>query len=98
MEVWMPRQFGLKATSAAARSASVGSSSATPDPSASAPASKSRSPGSSQASKLASQCAELPFSPASWRGCHGRRSISQDWRSRYRGMRSFWSTHNPRLC
>ena len=73
----MPRQFGLKATLAAARSAAAVSSTATPDLSASASASNSISQVSSQASKLA-HGAELPFSPASWRGCHGRRSISQD--------------------
>jgi hypothetical protein len=76
MEVWMARQFGLKATSAAA--AAVASSSATRDLSESVSAANNFAPVGSPASKLSSQGADLPFSPASWRGGHGRRSISQD--------------------
>jgi len=76
MEDWMPRHFGLKATLAAAPSASAASSIATSDQTASASVSKSLSLASSPASRLSAQCSELPYSPASWRGCLGRRSIS----------------------
>jgi len=74
----MARQFGLKATSAAAGSAALASSSATRDLSGSVSVSNNLAPVDSPASKLSSQGAELPFAPASWRGGHGRRSISQD--------------------
>jgi hypothetical protein len=36
----------------------------------------SLSAGDSIESKLTAPSLALPFSPASWRGCHGRRSIS----------------------
>jgi hypothetical protein len=74
----MARQFGLKATAAAAQSSAEASSSATLNPRESVSASNSISPVGSPASELAPQGAELPFSPASWRGGRGRRSISQD--------------------
>jgi len=74
----MSRQFGLKTKSAAAGSAAVASSSAAQELSGSMSGLNGLSPAGSPASKLASQGAELPFSPASWRGCRGRRSISQD--------------------
>jgi len=77
MEVWMARQFGLRATSADAGAAAVASS-ATQNLSDSVSASNNFAPVGSPASKLSSQGADLPFSPASWRGGHGRRSISQD--------------------
>jgi len=48
------------------------------DLSESVSASNNFAPVGSPASKLSSQGADLPFSPASWRGGHGRRSISQD--------------------
>ena len=74
----MARQFGLRATSAAVGAAAVASSSATQDLSESVSASNNLAQVGSPASKLSSQGADLPFSPASWRGGHGRRSISQD--------------------
>ena len=73
----MARQFGLRATSADA-GAAVASSSAAQDLSESVSASNNLAPVGSPALKLSSQGADLPFSPASWRGGHGRRSISQD--------------------
>jgi hypothetical protein len=76
MEVWMARQFGLRATSADAGAAAVAS--ATQNLSESVSASNNLAQVGSPASKLSSQGADLPFSPASWRGGHGRRSISQD--------------------
>jgi len=73
----MARQFGLRATSAAVGAAAVASS-ATQNLSDSVSASNNLAQVGSPASKLSSQGADLPFSPASWRGGHGRRSISQD--------------------
>lgn len=79
MEDSMPRHFGLKATSAAGRSAFTGSSRDLQQRTASAAASKNQAAASAPpASKLSSAPAELPYSPASWRGCRGRRSISVD--------------------
>jgi hypothetical protein len=76
-EIGMPRQFGLKASSVAAPSVAAASSSATPGLSGSVSVSNGVSPAGSPAPTLAAQGAELPLAPASWRGCHGRRSISQ---------------------
>lgn len=73
----MPRQFGLKATSVAAPSASAASSSAVPELSGPVSASSILLPASTPASARVSPGAELPLAPASWRGCRGRRSISQ---------------------
>jgi len=72
----MARQFGLRATSADAGAAAVAS--ATQNLSDSVSASNNLAQVGSPASKLSSQGADLPLSPASWRGGHGRRSISQD--------------------
>jgi hypothetical protein len=72
----MPRQFGLKATPAAARSASAGSSKDLPDRFAPVLPAKARTRDSSQVSKLFSPDGGLLYAPASWRGCRGRRSIS----------------------
>jgi hypothetical protein len=77
MEIGMPRQFGLKATSAAAPSVAAASSAAAPELSGSVSVSNGLLPASSPASTLASPGAELPLAPASWRGCRGRQSISQ---------------------
>jgi len=74
----MARQFGLKATSAAAQSAAGASSSATLNLTGSVSASSRLSRADSPVSEFASHAAELPFSPASWRGGRGRRSISQE--------------------
>jgi hypothetical protein len=81
MEEWMPRHFGLKhfglkATSAAERSGLIMLSNATLDLGATAAPSMGLSPENTLEAKLSSPALALPFSPASWRGCHGRRSIS----------------------
>jgi hypothetical protein len=73
----MARQFGLKAISAAAPSASAAASSAPAQRSGSVCVSKLLSLANASASTLAAQRAELPLTPASWRGSRGRRSISQ---------------------
>jgi hypothetical protein len=71
MEERMPRHFGLKATSVIERAGSIRLSEPAP---ALAPAVRSVS--LSPEPDLALPSLPLPFSPASWRGCHGRRSIS----------------------
>jgi hypothetical protein len=76
MEEWMPRHFGLKATSVIERAGSTRVSDPTPALAAPTAPSLSLSPDDTPESKLSSPGLALPFSPASWRGCHGRRSIS----------------------
>src|SRR4051794_873327 len=75
----MPRQFGSKATSALARSSSVASRDLQAR-TAWVFVSRKRSQASSPASNLSSPSSELPYSPVSWRGCQGRRSISANYR------------------
>jgi hypothetical protein len=77
MEVCMPRQFGLKAMTAAVPSAPAASPPAPPERSGSALVSRALSPAGSPAATLVSPRAELPMAPASWRGCCDRRSTSQ---------------------
>jgi len=63
----MRRNFGLNTTSMAERSGAI----RLPEP---APA--VASPTLSPEPELASADLSLPLAPASWRGCHGRRSVS----------------------
>ena len=72
----MRRNFGLKATSMAERSGSIRLPSATPDLAVSTAASPSLSPDDLPEATLSTPGLALPFAPASWRGCHGRRSVS----------------------
>jgi hypothetical protein len=75
-EEWMARHFGLKAMSMTERSESIRLPDATPVAAVSCVTSPSLSPEDAPEAKLASPDLSLPFAPASWRGCHGRRSIS----------------------
>ena len=75
-EDYMPRHFGLKATSAAPRTAPATASILVRILNASRSVQKTLPPVSYAASKLSSQSLELPLSPASWRGGRARRSIS----------------------
>jgi len=71
----MRRNFGLKAMSMTERSGSIRLPE-TPPLAVSPLAAPSLAPEATPASaELASPLA-LPFAPASWRGCHGRRSVS----------------------
>ncbi len=70
----MRRHFGLTATSTAEREGSIRVSDAAPIAVALAPAASNIPPDNSAELKLSS----LPFAPASWRGCHGRRSVSAE--------------------
>jgi hypothetical protein len=72
----MRRNFGLKAMSMAERSGSIRLPDATPAAAMPPVTSPSLAPNDAPESKLAALDLTLPFSPASWRGCHGRRSIS----------------------
>ena len=72
----MRRNFGLKAMSMAERSGSIRLPDATPVLAVSSVTSPSLSPEDAPEVKLASPDLALPFAPASWRGGHGRRSIS----------------------
>jgi hypothetical protein len=76
MEEWMPRHFGLKATSVIERAGSTRVSGPIPALAAPTAPSPSLSLDDTPESKVSSPGLALPFSPASWRGCHGRRSIS----------------------
>jgi hypothetical protein len=76
MEEWMPRHFGLKATSVIESSGSTRVSDPIPALAVPTAPSPSLSPDDTPEPKLSSPSLPLPFSPASWRGCHGRRSIS----------------------
>ena len=69
----MARHFGLKAAPVIESPGPIRLTNPTPAVAVPAAASPSLSPDHpvEQAPSLA-----LPFSPASWRGCHGRRSIS----------------------
>ena len=72
----MPRHFGLKAMSMAERSGSIRLPDATSVSAVLSVTSPSLSPDDAPEAKLSSPDLALPFAPASWRGCHGRRSIS----------------------
>jgi hypothetical protein len=72
----MARHFGLKTMAMAARSVSVRLPDATAVSTMSSVTSPSLSPSETPEATLASPDLSLPFAPASWRGCHGRRSIS----------------------
>jgi hypothetical protein len=72
----MPRHFDLKAMSMAQRSESIRLPDAAPVSALSSVPSPNLSPSETPEAKLASPDLSLPFAPASWRGCHGRRSIS----------------------
>lgn len=72
----MARHFGLKAMSMAERSESIRLPDASPVAAMSTVPSPSLSPSETPEAKLSSPDLSLPFAPASWRGCHGRRSIS----------------------
>jgi hypothetical protein len=77
-EEWMPRHFGLKAMSMAQRSESIRLPDAAPALAVSSVTSPSLSPSEAPEAKLSSPDLSLPFAPASWRGCHGRRSVSAE--------------------
>ena len=72
----MRRNFGLRAMSMAERSGAIRLPEAAPLPAMSSVASPSLSPEDTTEAKLASPELALPYAPASWRGCHGRRSVS----------------------
>ncbi len=72
----MARHFGLKAMSMVERSGSIRLPDAIPVAAVSRVASPNLSPEDAPEAKLASPDLSLPFAPASWRGCPGRRSIS----------------------
>lgn len=74
----MARHFGLKAMSMAERSESIRLPDAGPVAAMSTVPSPSLSPSETPEAKLSSPDLSLPFAPASWRGCHGRRSISAE--------------------
>lgn len=74
----MRRNFGLKAMSMAERSGSIRLHGEMPVPAVAPVASPNLSPEDTPEATPASQASPLalPFAPASWRGCHGRRSVS----------------------
>ena len=74
----MARHFGLKAMPMSQRSESIRLRDATPVAAVSSVTSPSLSPSETLEAKLSSPDLSLPFAPASWRGGHGRRSISAE--------------------
>lgn len=72
----MARHFGLKATAVIESPGPIRLTNPTPAVAVPAVPSASLSPDHPMESNFTAPSLALPFSPASWRGCHGRRSIS----------------------
>ena len=72
----MARHFGLKATPVIETTMPIRLTNPTPAVAVPVVPSASLSPDHPMDTTFAAPGLALPFSPASWRGCHGRRSVS----------------------